>query len=63
MPKPQGFSHVVRKNGEVIIYQQGPVTTVLRGSKAERFMADVLEDDQRALMARLSGNYKRGNRR
>jgi hypothetical protein len=36
---------------------------VLRGAVATRFLADVETHDAQELMARLTGNYKRGNER
>ena len=62
MPAPDGFERVERKNGEVVITHHGRVATTLRGSKAADFLDEVGDDDQE-LMARLTGNYKRGNER
>ena len=36
---------------------------MLRGRAAERFLADVESGDPQAVMARVTGNYKRGNER
>jgi hypothetical protein len=36
---------------------------VLRGAVAGRFLVDVQDRDPQELMARLTGNYKRGNER
>jgi hypothetical protein len=60
MPKPHGFSYVQRKNGEDVISHHARVATLLRGRKPERFLADVVDGDDQELMARLTGNYKRG---
>lgn len=60
---PNGFSWVQRKNGDVVIEHHGRVATVLRGAKAARFVDDVGESNDQELMARLTGNYKRGNER
>jgi hypothetical protein len=60
---PQGFSFVVRNDGEVQISHHGRTATVLRGAVAERFLVDVESRDPQALMARVTGNYKRGNER
>jgi len=35
----------------------------LRGRSAERFLADVEEQDPQDLMARITGQYKHGNER
>jgi hypothetical protein len=63
MPTPSGFSYVERKNGEVVISHHGRVATVLRGAKAVGFLAAVEDSDDQELMARITGNYKRGNER
>jgi hypothetical protein len=60
---PEGFSYVVRPNGEVEISHHGRPATVLRGGAAARFLLDVEGRDPQELMARLTGNYKRGNER
>jgi hypothetical protein len=60
---PEGFSYVVRENGEVQISHHGRPATVLRGDAAARFLIDVEARDAQELMARLTGNYKRGNER
>lgn len=61
MTTPAGFSFVQRKNGEVVITHHGRQATVLRGSKATKFLADVERRDPQEVMARATGNYKRGN--
>jgi hypothetical protein len=60
---PIGFSYQARKNGDVAITHNGRHTTTLRGSKAELFLTDVDSTDPQQLMARVTGNYKRGNER
>ncbi|CAN5775381.1 hypothetical protein BH20CHL5_BH20CHL5_02450 [soil metagenome] len=48
------------------ITHHGRLATVLRGERAQRFLASVREADTEtsmALMARLTGNYRRGNER
>ena len=60
------FSWVRRADGTVIIsYGEAPVTS-LRGRVAERFMARAAGADDAAsqqLMARATGNFKRGTER
>jgi len=63
MPNPTGYSYEERKNGEVVISHHGRVAVVLRGSRAEKFLAALEDDDDQELMARATGNYKRGNER
>ncbi len=62
MPAPSGFSYE-REGGAVAIYHHGRRATVLRGPAAERFLVDVESGDAQQLMARATGNYKRGNER
>ena len=63
MGKPQGFRYTRRKNGEVVITHHGRQATVLRGAAADRFISSVEDGDDQGLMARVTGNYKRGNER
>ncbi len=63
MGSAQGFEWTRRKGGDVVITHDGRAATVLRGPKAERFVADVAQQDEQELMARVTGNYKRGNER
>lgn len=49
--------------GTVVITHHGRRATVLRGERARRFLADVQDGDPQELMARVTGNYKRGNER
>jgi hypothetical protein len=60
---PEGFGYVVRGDGEVRISHHGRPATVLRGAAAARFLVDVERGDRHQLMARVTGNYKRGNER
>jgi hypothetical protein len=62
VPGPEGFDYEVR-GGEVVISHHGHRATVLRGVAAARFLADVDDDDEQELMARVTGNYRRGNER
>lgn len=63
MAEASGFEYSVRKNGEVVITHHGRPAATLRGRPAERFLSRLEIDDQQELMARVSGNYKRGNER
>ena len=61
-----GFSYRIRRNGALEILHHGRVASTLRGSDADDFLAEVEaadEDDAQQLMARITGNYKRGNER
>ena len=64
--EPAGFVWVQRKDGRVEIRHQGRLATTLRGAQAMAFVAEMARLDEAAgqqRMARLTGNYKRGNER
>lgn len=70
MPSPApddlGFTFRVSKPGEVSVHRQGGLVAVLRGRRAQEFLAKIerLESAARQrLMARVTGNYQRGNER
>jgi hypothetical protein len=63
MAEPSGFTYVVRKNGDVVVMHQGITATVLRGRAAERFLSDIERKEPQQVMARVTGNYRRGNER
>ena len=61
-----GFTYRTRRNGEVEIFHCGRLASTLRGAEAADFLqeapdAGIAEAQQ--LMARVTGNYKRGNER
>lgn len=61
-----GFRWKARKGGEVAITHRGRRAAVLRGDRAAEFLADAAGMDEASLqqeMARLTGNYRRGNER
>ena len=61
-----GFTFRARKNGEVEILHRGRRATTLRGTVARDFLATAAAGDEAELqqvMARLTGNFKRGNER
>jgi hypothetical protein len=65
-PADLGFTYRERKSGEVVILREGRPVTTLRGPKAQAFLAEVAAGDAalaQKLMARLTGNYRRGNER
>jgi hypothetical protein len=47
----------------VAISRHGEVVTILRGKAAEKFLKRVFIWDPQQVMARASGDYKRGNER
>jgi hypothetical protein len=61
-----GFSFVARRSGEVEIRHGGRLAATLRGARAEAFLSEMMDCDHAAAqqtMARVTGNYKRGNER
>lgn len=62
MPDPHGFSYEGR-GSEVVVSHHGKRAATLRGAAASRFLRDVETGDPQQLMARVTGNYKRGNER
>lgn len=60
-----GFTYRIRKSGEIEILHQGIVAAILRGIAAADFQAEVEGDfaGGQQVMARVTGNYKRGNER
>lgn len=61
-----GFSFRRRKNGDVEILHFGRLAATLRGRDADVFVADAgggASAEAQQLMARLTGNFKRGNER
>lgn len=63
MSGPSGFSWSQRKNGDVVVTHHGRQASVLRGRRADDFLAEAGAGDEQELMARVTGNYKRGNER
>ena len=60
------FGCASRADGSIVINYHGAPVTVLRGRAAERFAARMAGADSGAaqqLMARVTGNFKRGNER
>jgi hypothetical protein len=62
--KMMEFSFGVRKDGSVAIAWRGRTVRVITGSSASRFLdrvADLSASDAQLEMARVTGNFKRGN--
>jgi hypothetical protein len=63
---PPQFSYRAAKNGTVFVDFHGRAVTTLRGRAADRFLARIQRMDDEAAqveMARVTGNFKRGNER
>jgi hypothetical protein len=58
-----GFSYERRTDGSVIVWHDGRRAAVLRGARAEQFLAELGHGDEQTVMARWTGNYRRGNER
>ena len=66
MPAPTGFDWFERKNGDIAISQHGREVTIVRGHAAERLtdrLAGAGDDETQDVLARATGNYRRGNER
>ena len=63
MAVAEGFDWLERKNGDVVITHHGRTAATLRGRRAAEFLDDVGGSHDQELMARLTGNYRRGNER
>lgn len=54
------------KNGDVCVYHNGKLASTLRAGDAQEFLSEAEDGDfadGQQLMARITGNYKRGNER
>jgi hypothetical protein len=62
-----GFTAVVTKDDRVLVTREGSTVAVLTGPRAERLTRGLStaadESARQLLLARATGNYKRGNER
>ena len=64
MPRPRGFHYEQHATGTVRITHHGRPATTLHEPRAGQFLAEVESScDPQLVMARWTGNYKRGNER
>ncbi|TDC77451.1 hypothetical protein [Streptomyces hainanensis] len=65
MGRADGFAFETRADGSVLITHRGRVAAVLRGERGREFLAAIEAPgaDPQLLMARWTGNYRRGNER
>ncbi|QIJ61993.1 hypothetical protein [Streptomyces sp. JB150] len=63
MPPPHGFTYETHRDGSVRITHHGHTATTLRGPRAETFLTEVANGDAQLVMARWTGNYRRGTER
>lgn len=59
---PHGFDYRI-VGADVAISHHGRPAATLRGARAQKFLADLPAGDPQEIMARLTGNYRRGNER
>lgn len=60
------FSYRAQKGGAVAVFYRGRQVTLLRGEAAEKLLRRTLGLEGRALqleLAKITGNFKRGNER
>ncbi|MFE4463839.1 hypothetical protein ACFRCR_01865 [Oerskovia sp. NPDC056781] len=60
------FDHRVTASGTVLVYRGGRLVATISGSRAERLTAALESADEgrtQQLLARATGNYRRGNER
>ena len=60
------FGYRITKDKKVFISCRGKQVTTLSGAKAEAFISDIADSDGKEaqlLMAKATGNFKRGNER
>lgn len=60
---PDSFRYDIRGNGTIVITHHGRPAATLRGPAAATFLAQVAHNDDQEVMARVTGNYQRGNER
>ena len=61
-----GFTYLAVKSGALFIRRHGQLAIELRGAKAEAFLKKIgpaSSSQAQQIMARVTGNYKRGNER
>jgi glycine cleavage system aminomethyltransferase T len=61
-----GFTYLAVKSGAVFIRRHGQMASELRGPEAEAFLKKIGTasfSQAQQIMARVTGNYKRGNER
>jgi hypothetical protein len=62
MGRASGFEFLLRGD-EIVITHRGRKAVTLRGAAASRFLEDVEKGDPQELMARATGDHRRGNER
>jgi len=63
MTAAAGFEYRIAADGTITVLHHGRVAATLRGAVAGRFLAEIERGDPQLVMARITGNYRRGNER
>lgn len=62
----EAFSYKIRKDNKLFIYYYGKQVMVLTGTRAVKLIEELEfadEEEEQYLLARITGNFKRGNER
>ena len=59
----QPFTFKATADGKVFIYWHGRQVVILKDGYAERFLRGLTDENAQLRMARVTGNFKRGNER
>lgn len=63
----EAFTYYATKSGKVMIQYYGQQVTTLQGNQAQRFISKMKlaesNDEKQLIMAKATGNFKRGNER
>jgi hypothetical protein len=59
----QPFTFRETTDGKVFIYWHGRQVMILKDGHAERFLRGLTDENAQLRMARVTGNFKRGNER
>ena len=61
------FSYQITKNGSIFLEFNGRVVKVLKGKEAKKFLESMQavkdEKEEQLILAKITGNFKRGNER
>lgn len=60
------FSYRANKDGKVVLYWNNKQVKIIKGPAAQKFLNSIAQTDQREaqlIMAKITGNFKRGNER
>lgn len=58
-----GFRYERRADGSVVVWHHARRAAVVRGARAQQLLAELEQGDEQVVMARWTGDYRRGNER